>query len=619
VNDTASPPAPGALPARTEAARLRDAGRHAEAAEVLQRAVEAFPQDADALAELGLTLTLLGRAQPAEACFRRALALAPDDVFTLSNLGGVLLQLRRTGEAEACFRRVLELEPGQPQALRNLAVILRDTGQLAEAKACGQAAFERAPSLDAALLAYLSLTPILGAAEDIAVQRESYADGLKALAASPVPFAYRGEKATLPWFFLAYHDADDRALAAATAEVIAAKLGLDPGATPADWRPPQADGRRIRVAFCSEFFFEHTIGRLYRGLIRELNRSRFEVIVLHGSHSRADAFRQDLDLGADRAIVLPASPQGQREVVRALRPDVLFFPDIGMSAQTYVLASARLAPVQAVSWGHPATTGLPTLDYFVSADGAEPAGAEAQYGERLIRLPRLPTHYQAPATPALPRASLGLPSEGALYGCPQSLFKLHPDFDAILGEICRRDPTGHIVLLQARNPAWTEALRARWARSQPILLERAIFLPPLSHAGFMAHLAHLDVLLDPPHFGSGNTLYEGAAAGVPIVTWPGRFMRGRLVAAAYAQIGLAQAPVADSLADYARLAVDLAQDGARRRRLSDAFKALAAQRLFNDGLAVRAFETFLAAAVEAAAAGEPLPSGWRPDLQESLA
>ena len=95
-----------------------------------------------------------------------------------------------------------------------------------------------------------------------------------------------------------------------------------------------------------------------------------------------------------------------------------------------------------------------------------------------------------------------------------------------------------------------------------------IFLPRQPIDRFMALMGTFDVLLDPIHFGSGNTLYEAMAYGTPIVTWPGQFMRGRIVAGAYRQIAVQDAPIAASLAGCAPLA--LGRDRHRRERLRQA-------------------------------------------------
>ena len=55
----------------------------------------------------------------------------------------------------------------------------------------------------------------------------------------------------------------------------------------------------------------------------------------------------------------------QQQVIAGLKLHVLLYADICMEPFTYFLAYSRLAPVQAVTHGHPSTTGLPELDYFV--------------------------------------------------------------------------------------------------------------------------------------------------------------------------------------------------------------------------------------------------------------
>jgi protein O-GlcNAc transferase len=184
----------------------------------------------------------------------------------------------------------------------------------------------------------------------------------------------------------------------------------------------------------------------------------------------------------------------------------------------------------------------------------------------------------------------------------------------VLAAIAEGDPTGHLILPEGKYTTWTELLRARWAKTFPILLERVVFLPRTTWDRFMAIMAQMDVLLDPLHFGSGNTFYDAMVTGVPVVTWPGRFGRGRNVAAAYRQMGVADAPIVQRLEDYAPLALVLGRDTERRRALRVASLPAASQHLFEDMQAVRDFESFLENAVAAAAQGQKLPSGWRPDV-----
>lgn len=580
--------------------------------------------DADAHYRLGNALRAQGRLGEAEASFRRAVALRPAFAEAAINLGSSLHALGRLEEAEAVCRRALEHAPERLELLGNLGNILRDLDRLDEAEACFRRALALHPQAEAHAFHASMLLPVFpDSPAAIDESRARFAAGVASLSA-PAGVAGAlddpGGRVHLAAFYLAYHDRDDRSLMESVGRMFRARLPVLNATAPhlPSWQPPAARAERIRVGILSEYLSSHTVGKLCQGLIAQLDRGRFEVLAIHALAATApDSLREAIDRLADRSVTLPPGLVAQQQAVAGLQLDVLFYPDIGMSPTTYFLAFARLAPVQAVGWGHPDTSGLDTLDYFVSADPIEPQGADAHYTERLIRLSRLPCFYQPLVAPnRIPdRAALGLPEEGTLYVCPQSLFKFHPDFDAVLADIAAGDPAGHILVLESHVAAWSALLRRRWAGRHPILLERVRFLPRLALDRFMALLAHADVLLDPLHFGSGNTLYEGMVYGTPVVSWPGRFMRGRIVAGAYRQMRVAGAPIAERIDDYAPLALALGRDPERRAALRRASTAAAGPGLYADRQVVREFESFFAAAVAAAARGERLPPGWRPEFQ----
>jgi predicted O-linked N-acetylglucosamine transferase (SPINDLY family) len=343
---------------------------------------------------------------------------------------------------------------------------------------------------------------------------------------------------------------------------------------------------------------QHTIGKLTRGLIANLSRERFEVVVFQGGVR--DPMGAAIAATADRAEWMPPSLDGAREQIADAHLDLLFYPDIGMDTLTYFLAFGRLAPVQVVTWGHPVTTGVPGVDYFVSAEALEPAGAEGEYTERLVRLSHLPTYYYRPPDPAAApdRGRLGLPEDAHLYVCPQSLFKLHPDFDGIVGEILRRDGKGRLVLLEGQAAHWAECVRGRLARACPDVVERVVFVPRQSFEGFQNLLQVADVVLDPVHFTGGNSTYEGLALGAPIVTWPSGRMRGRVTYGCYRQMGWEEL-VAESHEGYVERAVRVATDREWRAAVCARIRETSGV-LYEDRTPVRELEAFFETAVAAA-------------------
>ena len=184
------------------------------------------------------------------------------------------------------------------------------------------------------------------------------------------------------------------------------------GPPPLATRPPK--GQRIRLGIVSGWFQDHTIFRLFlESWLAELDRDRFEIVAFHTgqSHDRETARAATL---SGRFVHGLTSAAQWREAVLREEPHVLLYPEVGMDPVAARLAAQRLAPVQCVAWGHPETTGMPTMDYFLSADLMEPPGADAHYTEQLVRLPGLGLHYTPDDAPVDPLDRAPRQTDGAV-------------------------------------------------------------------------------------------------------------------------------------------------------------------------------------------------------------
>jgi predicted O-linked N-acetylglucosamine transferase (SPINDLY family) len=419
---------------------------------------------------------------------------------------------------------------------------------------------------------------------DLQAWRKRFAEGLDQLHAEGVRIDLENDSA-LPAFYLAYQGRNDRDLQRSLARL------HHPGPQPVLPAPRDGHQGKVHVGFLSSYFGNHTIGRLNKGLIAGLSRKDFLVTVFSvGRHD--DDIGRFLRQHADRYVPLPAHVPSARRLVAEQQVDILFYPELGMDPVSYGLAFSRLAPVQVVTWGHPTTTGIDTIDYFLSSELLETPGAQEHYTETLVLLKSLPICYDRPvlSEPARQRQDFGLPGDAHLYACLQSLFKLHPEFDELLGRILRRDPCGLVLLLRGRDRHWEELLRRRWTTTLPDVADRIRFLPPQPRPDFLGLSAIADVLLDPIHFGGGNTSYEALAFGVPIVTLPSPYLRGRITLALYRQMGVLDC-VAGSSADYVDLAVRLGTDPAHRAEVSAKILA-ACGVLYDNAAGVRELEQF---------------------------
>lgn len=565
---------------------LLDRGAVAAGLAVCRQAVALAPDNPAGHVSLGTALAQTGDHDGARQAFEAALALQPDHGIALVNLGRLAERQQQPAAARDYFRRAAAAAPTSPTAIAVWSHQLRRDGRIEAARRELDAMLARRWTPTMALLQALCLPVIQDGGAAIDRERARLDGALDRLLDPPA-----GRRRTLPLdsmpfevsqtlFHLAYHGRDDRALHEKAIRVLLAWCPdlAGPGVPAAPAR--RSDGR-IHVGIASRHLHGHTIGHLNRGLVEHLSRDRFRITLFRFA-DRDDAMAARINAAADAVQDLPLRLSAAHRAITAAGIDVLFFPDVGMDPFTWFLAMARLAPLHCCTWGHPVTTGMPSMDLFLSGRDIEPAADEPggpgdrYYSERLVRLDTPVPYVYRPSGPAVPpaaaaagaaaRAALGLPADRRLYVCPQSLFKLHPDFDPVLGRILDADPAGEIVLIEGEAPYWADRLRRRFARAFPAAVGRVRFLPRLPHRDFMLLVQAADVLLDPPRFGGGKSSLEMFAAGRAVVTWPGPLLRDRLTHGFYRMMDIDAGTVRDGDA-YAALAVALATDRDRRAAL----------------------------------------------------
>lgn len=595
---------------------LQSLGRLDEAETSHKTAIRLTPNYADAHNNLGMSLQALGRFADAESSYKQAISLKPNYPEAYNNLGNTYKKLRKFVEAEASFKQAVAIKPDYAEAHFNLGNTLREMGSLDAAIR----AYSRAVDLDPTCPAFwmcanLHFTPVPMSLEDIKQQRKDYLNAVRRLKSIPVTENQRLLGFDPSIFYLAYHNFEDTK---SVLEELQNTVREAPLTRQLIYQPRHEPSRKplrdvITLGICSAYLSNHTIGHLYIGLIDKLATADVEIILFTLASAEQDDMEKAIKHLASAIINLSSDPRVAASQIEEAKLDFLFYPDIGMSPFTYQLAFSRLAPVQATSWGHPITTGLNTIDYFISSDLIEPENAQVHYTEQLVLLSRLPAVYTKPVFSGISsnRQSFALPENRVLIGVPQSLFKFHPDFDDILEQIMRALPDALLVLIQSEPDINTERLKARWERQAPAVHQRAVFLPRLSRQNFIGLLGAVDFLLDPIYFGSGNTFYEAMAFGTPIVTMPGSRLCGRGVFGAYRQMQIEDPPVAHSPTEYVQWCVRLGSNKQALAALRAQLQAAAERYLFDDTQAAEEFAHFIQAAVSASRKGSVLPADWK--------
>ncbi len=555
-------------------------GRTAEARDALAYAVSVMPAQASLWARLARVQADLGEAAAALASIARAEAAQPTEAATWAMIGAQFAEYGRWADAERVLEQASRLDPGEPETELRLAQAKQEMGQNSQALQALARGVARDPRhLNAALAERLFLPQVYADREDLARWRGRYARGLEQLAAESGRWAASATQVFALShynFLLAYQGQDDLPLQRAYSALLAQ---LARAARPELCAPRRArfdGGRRLRIGFVSSIFRDCTAGRYFERWITGLDPRRFERFVYHTA-PLSDEFTRRIAAGCEHFVTMRRGDADTAGRIAADDLDVLVQPEVGMSSLSYLLAALRLAPVQVAGWGHPVTTGGAEVDHFLTCAAMEPPGAAQHYSERLIALPGPGVDYAMPA-PAAPvaRAALGLPEGRRLYACPQSLFKVHPDMDALFARLLATDEDGLLLLFQSPSRAVTEQLGARMQRALAVHgvapRGQVKFLPRMTAENFRRVLATADVVVDTVHWSGGNTSLDALASATPVVTLPGRFMRGRQTAAMLEMCGLPEL-VATTPEDYVRIAVDAARDRERNAGLRERIRA----------------------------------------------
>ncbi len=323
-------------------------------------------------------------------------------------------------------------------------------------------------------------------------------------------------------------------------------------------------GKKIKIGFISNFFqSKHPVGKFINNTIIEFEKDKnFEVYIYTFSK---DALKNKIK---NHKMVIGALKE-IRKLIAKEKLDIIIYPEIGMHSMTYFLAHARLAPVQCVLPGHPSTTGIKNIDYFLSHKYLETDTSQKNYSEKLIKLDNILSHYNKPKVikEFLSKDELKLCKNSNNYLIPATLQKLHPNFDDILLEITKKDPKAKLIFFESNSKNNMDYfIKQRLLKN--IDKNHISFRKWAKTNEFFSLLNHSDAVLEPIVFGFGTTIMEAFSIGTPIVTLPGNSIASRGGLLFYTKIDTLDL-VAKNEKDYINLAVKLANNQDFRNNIKE--------------------------------------------------
>lgn len=531
------------------AVALKLADRHEDALNSYREAITINPQLPDSHANIAKLLRLLNRDAEALPHAIKAAQLRPIEE-NFNELGMLQQALGQADEAEQSYRLAVQDAPNAPYAYLNLSALFRNSGQYLESILMAERAIRLKPDMAAA---YFNL----GNAQCDIVEIDA------ALA------SYRKAIDIDPTFYRAHHNLlfsshystgfEKRYLQDAKhyGEVISANRHQWP-----NWHSKRIP-ENLRIGFVSGDLRTHPVAFFLLNVLQELRACGKLELFAYSSHRVQDRITEQLrnQFHHWRDITF-LSDETASNAIHDDAIDVLIDLAGHTTDNRLGVFAYKPAPIQLTWLGYFGSTGLSQMDYFLADSHVAPPQIEAQFAEKLLRLPSTVTCFTAPDF----QIEIGpLPSirQGSItFGCFNNLSKINAEVIALWSRIIRDTPGSRLFLntKQLKDNTIRQRIAAAFARhgvtADRLLLE---FLP--TRESSIESYNRLDIALDPFPYAGGTTTAEALWMGVPVLTLAGNTYAGRLGVSCLANVGLPDW-IADSTDIYLEKAIAFANDPA---------------------------------------------------------
>ena len=362
-----------------------------------------------------------------------------------------------------------------------------------------------------------------------------------------------------------------------------------------DRRKVRKPGDKVRIGYISRNFHRQAVSFYMVNRVIYHNRDLFDVhvFVIGEYHdSISDLFEQNSDHFQHFSNILDFAG-----IIRSILDsdlDILIYADIGMDPVTYMLSGLQLAPVQCALVGHGTSTGMPTIQYYLSGDFESPH-AQTQYREKLICLPVLGAAQYLADQPEdiITRGDLGIPEDAVVFISCANGIKHGPERDRLFVEILQKAHNAWIVLKPFASRSGIDhqfTQRVKNFAKEHGVADRLLIVSPVSQpASVMGLLKIADAQLDTYPYGGWTTNLEALYCGLPLVTQEGELSRSRWGAAMLSALGISDG-IAQTPEQYVEQAIRLAKDPLLRKAISEKIQAKVADTLFNGPYAQLAYD-----------------------------
>ncbi len=540
-------------------------GKFEEAEKLFLESINLNPYDYQSFNNLGLLYSELLKYELSVKCYKRALIINPSDLDIKINLISVFIFIKDYSSAEFHYKEILSDYPNNKNVLKDLSIILENDGRIEEGlefyKKYIEASLTDSDELNISKKMHLEFTiPSFDLSDfEIYFNKEKMIKSIDSYISSPfkdidIKFDFVLEDLQIRSQNI-YHGIDNKLFKSKYAYLFKECFNnLNSNNT--------FNIGKIRIGFLVTRFNENIFIRFMINIINNLPNEKFDIVIVCNDKNWESKIKSKVNTYI-KGVFLCNNILDSSKIILNEKLDILYHWEVGTDSQNYFIPFFRLAPIQCTSIGWPETTGIDTIDYFISSNLIETENAQDNYTEKLVKFNKLPFDIDNPRVISendiKPIEYFNIGKEKNIYLCCQNSRKIHPDFDTLISGILNNDKNGIVVFIKHKDKNISDLLKMRIKVKYPEIYAKVIFLNFLNNQEYLSLLTHAKVILDTVYFGGANTSYEAFAMNAPVVTYPWTHERGRYTLGCYKQMGI-DGLVANNFEEYIDLAFKTAND-----------------------------------------------------------
>jgi len=326
----------------------------------------------------------------------------------------------------------------------------------------------------------------------------------------------------------------------------------------------ERDGKPVMVVLLEHFHSSHSIYRTHSTSMIDA-RERFYLIGV-GNDAVDEAGRAVFDefhvLEGNNVV---SKLDNLKDICEKNGAAIFYMPSIGMDLTAIFASNTRLAPVQVIALGHPATTHSDFIEYVIVED--DYVGSEKCFSEQLLRLPKDALPYVPSAlAPQHVEYRLRENPEVVNIGIASTTMKLNPYFLAALKSIRdRANVKVHFHFALGQSSGVTHPYVERFIKSY--LGNDATAHPHAPYDQYLRILHNCDMMVNPFPFGNTNGIIDMVTLGLVGVCKTSAEVHEHIDEGLFKRLGLPEWLIANTVDEYVERAIRLAENHQERLEL----------------------------------------------------